>query len=196
MRPRSRRGRGRSRPRGDACSEPASGGGGPKVALSAWAASASQDETGCAPGSFLAFPGGLIGQLTRTVSEGHLPNLPSAKGPSNGHWYSSNWTNVGVSLLSRCLRSCGQVELKRRKVKPMRRLFALGSVVVTSVVLLAPGVGTAAANPHPGGCPAFGAFMGAAASASAQNEHPLGQAIRQLTPFGDTLAVHKAELCG
>ena len=78
----------------------------------------------------------------------------------------------------------------------MRRLLALGSVVITSVVLLAPGVGTAAADPQPGGCHAFGAFMGVAAPTSAQNLHPLGQAVRQLTPFGDTLAAHKASLCG
>jgi len=87
------------------------------------------------------------------------------------------------------------VELNERKVKPMRRLLALGSVVITTVVLLAPGAGIAAANPQPGGCPAFGAFMGVAAPTSAENQHPLGQVIRQLTPFGETLAVHKAQLC-
>lgn len=78
----------------------------------------------------------------------------------------------------------------------MRRLLVVGSVAITSVVLLAPGVGTAAPDPQTGGCHAFGAFMGTAAPASAQNQHPLGQTVRQLTPFGDTLAVHKAELCG
>lgn len=78
----------------------------------------------------------------------------------------------------------------------MRRLFALGSVVITSVVLLAFGVGTAGAGPQPGGCQAFGAFMGVAAPTSAQNQHPLGQVVRELTPFGATLAVHKAQLCG
>ena len=83
-----------------------------------------------------------------------------------------------------------------RKVKPMRKLVALGSVVITSAVLLPFGVATAAAEPQVGGCHAFGAFMGVAAPAAAQNQHPLGQAVRQLTPFGETLAIHKATLCG
>lgn len=78
----------------------------------------------------------------------------------------------------------------------MRRLVALGSVVITTVVLLAFGVGTAAADPQPGGCPAFGAFMGVSAPWSGQNQRPLGQVIRQLTPFSDALAVFKTPLCG
>lgn len=78
----------------------------------------------------------------------------------------------------------------------MRRLLALGSVASTSVVLLVSGVGSAAADSQPGGCPAFGAFMGAAASSSAQNWRPLGQVVRQLTPFNVALATHKQQLCG
>lgn len=77
----------------------------------------------------------------------------------------------------------------------MRRLAALGSVVIVSVVVLAFGVGTAAADPQPGGCPAFGAFMGVSAPWSGQNQRPLGQAIRQLTPFNDALAVFKTQFC-
>jgi hypothetical protein len=77
----------------------------------------------------------------------------------------------------------------------MRRLVALGSVVITSAVLLAFGVGSALASPQPGGCPAFGAFMGVSAPWSGQNQRPLGQVIRQLTPFNDALAVFKASLC-
>jgi hypothetical protein len=78
----------------------------------------------------------------------------------------------------------------------MRRLIALGSVVIATVVLLAFGVGTAAAAPQPGGCPAFGAFMGESASWSGQNQRPLGQLVRQLTPFSDALAVFKTRYCG
>jgi hypothetical protein len=78
----------------------------------------------------------------------------------------------------------------------MRRSLALGSIAVTSAVSLAFSIGTAgAAAPQAGGCPAFGAFMGVAAPWSAQNQRPLGQAIRQLTPFDDALAIHKAPLC-
>lgn len=78
----------------------------------------------------------------------------------------------------------------------MRRLLALGIVVITSAVWLAFGVGAAAADAQPGGCPAFGAFMGVSAPSSAENQWPLGQVIRQLTPFGPELATHKARLCG
>ena len=78
----------------------------------------------------------------------------------------------------------------------MRRLVVLGSVVITSVVLVAFGVGTAAAGPQPGGCQAFGAFMGTSAPWSGQNQRPLGQVVRQLTPFSDALAVFKVPLCG
>ena len=77
----------------------------------------------------------------------------------------------------------------------MRRLLTLGSVVVASVVLLAFGAGSAAAEPQPDGCHAFGAFMGVSAPSSAQNQRPLGQVIRQLTPFSDALAVFKGPLC-
>jgi hypothetical protein len=77
----------------------------------------------------------------------------------------------------------------------MRRSLALGSIAVTSAVSLAFGVGSAGADSQPGGCPAFGAFMGAAAPWSAQNQRPLGQAVRQLTPFNDALAIHKGPLC-
>jgi hypothetical protein len=38
--------------------------------------------------------------------------------------------------------------------------------------------------------------MGNAASSSAQSQHPLGQAVRQLTPFNDALAVFKNGFCG
>jgi hypothetical protein len=90
----------------------------------------------------------------------------------------------------------GQVDLKRRKDKPMRRLLALGSVAITSIVLLTFGVGTAAADRQPGGCHAFGTFMGVSAPWSGQNQRPLGQVVRQLTPFSDALAVFKGPLCG
>ena len=76
----------------------------------------------------------------------------------------------------------------------MRRLVALGSVVITSSVLLPFGVGTAAAGPELGGCHAFGASMSVTAPWSAQNLRPLGQVVRQLTPFKDALADYK-ELC-
>lgn len=78
----------------------------------------------------------------------------------------------------------------------MRRLSTLGSVAITSVVLLAFGASTAAADPQPGGCQAFGAFMGVSAPWSGQNQRPLGQVVRQLTPFSDALAVFKGPLCG
>jgi hypothetical protein len=38
--------------------------------------------------------------------------------------------------------------------------------------------------------------MGMSAPWSAQNQRPLGQTIRQLTPFDDALAVFKTSLCG
>jgi hypothetical protein len=78
----------------------------------------------------------------------------------------------------------------------MRRLLALFSVVIATAVSLVFGVGTAAAGPQPGGCQAFGAFMGVSAPWSGQNERPLGQTIRQLTPFNDALAVFKTRFCG
>lgn len=78
----------------------------------------------------------------------------------------------------------------------MRRFLVIGSIAITSVVLLAFGVGTAAADPQPGGCHAFGAFMGVSAPWSGQNQRPLGQLVRELTPFSDALAVFKAPLCG
>ena len=78
----------------------------------------------------------------------------------------------------------------------MRRSLVLLGVVIIAVVSLAVSAGTAAADPQPGGCPAFGAFMGVSAAWSGQNQRPLGQTIRQLTPFGDELAGHKTRLCG
>ena len=79
----------------------------------------------------------------------------------------------------------------------MRRLLALSSIVSSAVVFLVVGAGTAAAAPsQPGGCPAYGAFMGMSAPWSGQNQRPLGQTIRQLTPFDDALAVFKTSLCG
>jgi hypothetical protein len=77
----------------------------------------------------------------------------------------------------------------------MHRSLALVGVISTAAVLLCFGVGTAAAGPQPGGCQAFGAFMGVAAPSSGQNERPLGQTVRQLTPFNDALAVFKTQLC-
>jgi hypothetical protein len=79
----------------------------------------------------------------------------------------------------------------------MRRLLALFSVVVTAAVVSALfSVGTAVAGPQPGGCQAFGAFMGVSAPWSGQNQRPLGQVVRELTPFNDALAVFKADFCG
>jgi hypothetical protein len=78
----------------------------------------------------------------------------------------------------------------------MRRSLALFGALSTAVVLLSVSAGTAAAGPQPGGCPAFGAFMGGSASWSGQNQRPLGQLVRQLTPFSDTLANFKAYFCG
>ena len=78
----------------------------------------------------------------------------------------------------------------------MRRLLALFSVVIAAVVSLALGAGTAVAGPQPGGCQALGASMGVAAPWSGQNQRPLGQTVRQLTPFNDALAVFKADFCG
>jgi len=78
----------------------------------------------------------------------------------------------------------------------MRRSLARLVVVSTAVVSLAVSAGTAAASPQPGGCAAFGAFMGVSAPWSGQNQRPLGQTVRQLTPFNDALAVFKNPLCG
>jgi hypothetical protein len=78
----------------------------------------------------------------------------------------------------------------------MRRLLAVFSVVIVVVVSLVFSVGTAAAGAQPGGCPAFGEFMGASASWSGQNQRPLGQLVRQQTPFNDVLAGFKEWLCG
>lgn len=78
----------------------------------------------------------------------------------------------------------------------MRRSLALFGALSTAVVSLSVSAGPAAAAPQPGGCPAFGAFMGASASWYGQNQRPLGQTIRQLTPFSDALAGHKTALCG
>lgn len=78
----------------------------------------------------------------------------------------------------------------------MRRLLALLTVVIATAVSLVFGVGTAAAGPQPGGCPAFGAFMGVSAPWSGQNQRPLGHVIRDLTPFNDALAVFKTGFCG
>ena len=78
-----------------------------------------------------------------------------------------------------------------------RSSLALIGAVIAAVASLAFGAGAAGADPNqPGGCPAFGQFMGNAASSSAQSQHPLGQAVRQLTPFNDALAVFKAAFCG
>jgi hypothetical protein len=77
----------------------------------------------------------------------------------------------------------------------MRRLLVLGCVAASSVFLLAFGVGSAAAGPQPGGCQAFGAFMGVSAPWSGQNQRPLGQEVRQQTPFSDALAVFKTHFC-
>jgi hypothetical protein len=78
----------------------------------------------------------------------------------------------------------------------MRSLLVLFSVLITAVVFLVFSVGTAVAQNPQHGCPAFGQFMGAAASSSAQNEHPLGQVIKELTPFGVELARYKEAFCG
>ena len=78
----------------------------------------------------------------------------------------------------------------------MRKSLALLGVVSTAAVSLAFGAGTAGAGPQPGGCQAFGDFMGTAAPSSAQSQHPLGQAVRQLTPFDNALEVFKSSLCG
>jgi hypothetical protein len=78
----------------------------------------------------------------------------------------------------------------------MRRPLALFGVVITAAVSLAVGVGTAAADSQPGGCQAYGQFMGTAASSSAHSQWPLGQTIRQLTPFDNALAFYKDYFCG
>jgi len=68
--------------------------------------------------------------------------------------------------------------------------------LVTSAAVALAGAGGAAAGPQAGGCAAFGAFMGTSAPSSAQSQHPLGQAVRQVTPFGATLEPYKTSLCG
>jgi len=78
----------------------------------------------------------------------------------------------------------------------MRRRLALLSVVTGTAMSLVVGAGTASAAPQPGGCPAFGAFMGVSAPWSGQNQRPLGELIRDLTPFNDALSVFKTPLCG
>ena len=78
----------------------------------------------------------------------------------------------------------------------MRRSLALAGALSTAVVVLSVSAGPAAAGPQPGGCPAFGAFMGVSAPWSGQNQRPLGQLVRQLTPFNEALAVFKSWLCG
>lgn len=78
----------------------------------------------------------------------------------------------------------------------LRRSLALSSVVIGTALSLVVGAGTASAAPQPGGCPAFGAFMGVSAPWSGQNQRPLGQVVRDLTPFNDALAVFKTPLCG
>ena len=77
----------------------------------------------------------------------------------------------------------------------MRRSLALSIVVIGTALWLVVGAGTASAAPQPGGCPAFGAFMGVSAPWSGQNQRPLGQLVRDLTPFNDALAVFKTGLC-
>jgi delta 1-pyrroline-5-carboxylate dehydrogenase len=78
----------------------------------------------------------------------------------------------------------------------MRRLPALFAVVTAAVGLLVFGAGTAAAGPQAGGCHAFGEFMSTAAPSASRDQHPLGQTIRQLTPFNDALQVYKDMFCG
>jgi hypothetical protein len=69
------------------------------------------------------------------------------------------------------------------------------SLVVSAAVALA-GASGATAGPQSGGCAAFGGFMGWSAPNSAHNEHPLGQVIRNDTPFGPTLEQYKTSRCG
>ena len=78
----------------------------------------------------------------------------------------------------------------------MRHSTALFVAALAAAVSLVVGVGGAAAGPQAGGCPAFGSFMGTSAPWSAQNQQPLGQVVRQLTPFNDALAVFKTQFCG
>jgi hypothetical protein len=77
----------------------------------------------------------------------------------------------------------------------MRRLLALFSVLVTAAGALVVGVGTAVASPTPGGCAAFGASMGQTAPWSGQNLRPLGQVVRQLTPFNEGALADYKNLC-
>lgn len=78
----------------------------------------------------------------------------------------------------------------------MNRLSVFFAVAATAAGLLVFGAGTAAAGPQAGGCHAFGEFMGTAAPSAARDQHPLGQTIRQLTPFNDALQVYKELFCG
>jgi hypothetical protein len=77
----------------------------------------------------------------------------------------------------------------------MFRGVFVGLVISAAVGLVGAG-GAAAAPPPAGGCDAFGAFMGWSAPYSAQAQHPLGQAVREVTPFGPTLEQYKSSLCG
>ena len=78
----------------------------------------------------------------------------------------------------------------------MRKSLALFGALSTVVVFLSVSAGSAAADSQPGGCPAFGAFMGSVVPYYTQFQHPLGQHVRGLTPFGDALAGQKAYYCG
>ena len=79
----------------------------------------------------------------------------------------------------------------------MCRSLALSIVVIGTALWLVVGAGTASAAPQPGGCPAFGEWMGVSAPWSGQNQRPLGHVIRDLTPFNDALAVSgKTPFCG
>jgi hypothetical protein len=78
----------------------------------------------------------------------------------------------------------------------MHRLPAVFAVATAAAGLLVFGAGTAAADPQAGGCHAFGEFMSMSAPSAARSQHPLGQTIRQLTPFDDALQVYKDMFCG
>ncbi len=73
---------------------------------------------------------------------------------------------------------------------------AFCSLVISGAVALGGAGGAAAGPPQSGGCAAFGGFMGWSAPNSAQTQHPLGQAVREVTPFGPTLEQYKSSLCG
>jgi hypothetical protein len=105
-------------------------------------------------------------------------------------------STVGPHLLAKPYGLWSGGKAAEKGGNSMRKSLALFGAVSTAVVLLSVSAGTAAAGPQPGGCPAFGAFMGASASWSGQNQRPLGQLVRQLTPFNEALAVYKTGLCG